>query len=154
MDKSNSLSYGHIRKKSNKCEDIFTPSPWPFLWAAGNPPEGVSKYKNFFFWSMLYLLLIIDVIETFQTIFFYLKVRENAKIAIFYPPLIKVIVGNIWNEKYIFRNSVREKSVRKIKFFKEIYFQKKCPGKYFRGNKVLLRSIFPEKVSGKKVSRK
>ena len=35
-------------------------------------------------------------------------------------------------------------------------FEKKCPGKssekFSPGNKVLLRSIFPEKVSGKKVS--
>ena len=67
MDKSNSLSYEYIRKNSNEFEDIFTPPPPPheIFWTAGNPPEGVPKYIDFFFRSMLYLMLIIEVVETF-----------------------------------------------------------------------------------------
>ena len=61
VDKSNSLSYEYIRKNSNEFEDIFTP-PHKIFWTAGNPPEGVPKYKNFFFRSMLYLILIIEVV--------------------------------------------------------------------------------------------
>ena len=65
VDTSNSLSYEHIRKNCNEFEDIFTSLPPEFFWTAGNPPEGVPKYTNFFFRSMLYLVLIIEVVETF-----------------------------------------------------------------------------------------
>ena len=63
MDKSNSLSYEYIRKNSNAFEDILTPHE--IFWTAGNPPEGVPKYIDFFFRSMLYLIMIIEVVETF-----------------------------------------------------------------------------------------
>ena len=68
MDKSNSLSYEHIRKQYDQFDSKSTP-PHEIFWTAGNPPEEVPKYKNFFFRSMLYLILIIEVIETFQIFF-------------------------------------------------------------------------------------
>ena len=57
----NWLNYAYIRKKSNQFENISTPPPDEIFWAAGNPPEGVLKYIDFFFRYMLYLMLIIEV---------------------------------------------------------------------------------------------
>ena len=38
------------------------PPPDEIFWTAGYPPEGVSKYINFQFYSMLFLLFITEVV--------------------------------------------------------------------------------------------
>ena len=48
MDKSNSLSYEHIRKKSNKFEDISTPPPTLTISVGGRQPAGEgTKVQKF-----------------------------------------------------------------------------------------------------------
>ena len=86
MDKSNSLSYGYIRKNSNEFEDIFTPPPRNFLDGRQPAGRGTKVYR---------LLLSIYVVShvdywgsrnILNCFFFSLKVRQNAKSGTFYPP--------------------------------------------------------------------
>ena len=74
-----------IEKQQNLMKNA--PPPDEIFWAAGYPPEGVLKYINFQFSSILFLLFIIEVIYTFWiTCFLCWKSKKTQKTRKMAPP--------------------------------------------------------------------
>ena len=110
MDKSNSLSYGYIRKNSNEFEDIFTPPPRNFL--DGRQPAGGGT-KVYRLLLSIYVVSHVDYWGSrniLNCFFFHWKSDKTLKMVLS-TPLTPLIGENIWNDTMEFCSNYRIRGI-------------------------------------------